>query len=487
MAIATSKLPSRLTSCNSNLLNVRSLSSLTSSPLNLTAPLSDPPTSPEQTPPDALDLDNTEKLFSSVKTGALVTSLLNLYAMAVDPLVEFGTKVMQSPVVMESQISKAAVVGAVKATVYKHFCAGETTEEASETVRRIWKQVGLRSILDYAVEDAEDDHAARRNLDGFHRTVDMVSALPPTSASMCLKITAICPIHLLERISDQLRWNYKNPAFELPWRTHCFPILSDSSPLYLTSSMPEPLTDQELHDFELAQERLNDLCKQCAKSNLMLLIDAEYSSVQPAIDYFTYLVALKFNKEQPIVYSTVQAYLRGTKERLEMMMKSGENEGICTGIKLVRGAYITRETRLASSLGVSSPINGSILETHRCYNECAAFLLEKVRDGSGAVVLATHNTKSGKLAAAKAEKLGIRKGDDKLQFAQLMGMADGLSLGLKNAGFQVNKYLPFGPVDHVIPYLVRRAEENKGFLSSSTLDRHLIRKELTRRLKAAVL
>ena len=116
-----------------------------------------------------------------------------------------------------------------------------------------------------------------------------------------------------------------------------------------------------------------------------------------SIDYFTYLVALKFNKEQPIVYGTVQAYLRGAKERLEMMMKSGENEGICTGIKLVRGAYMTRDTRLASSLGVPSPINGSILETHRCYNECAAFLLEKVRDGSGAVVLATHNTKSGKI------------------------------------------------------------------------------------------
>ncbi|KAF3334901.1 Proline dehydrogenase [Carex littledalei] len=174
-----------------------------------------------------------------------------------------------------------------------------------------------------------------------------------------------------------------------------------------------------------------------------------------------------------------------------MMMKSGENEGICTGIKLVRGAYITRETRVASSLGVPSPIHGSILETHRCYNECASFLLEKVRDGSGAVVLATHNTKSRKLAAAKAEELGIRKGDTKLQFAQLMGMADGLSLGLRNAGFQVNKYLPFGPVDHVIPYLVRRAEENKGFLSTSVQDRQLNYQERThteaKPLKVAVL
>jgi proline dehydrogenase len=184
MAIATTRLSSRLTECN--LLHVRPFSSLASSPLNLTAPLSEPPISPEQPPSDVLDLDNTEQLFSSVKTSALITSLLNLSAMAVDPLVEFGTAVMQSPVVMESRLSRAAVVGAVKATVYKHFCAGETTEEASETVRRMWERIRLKSILDYAVEDAEDVDAATRNLDGFQRTVDMVAALPPPSVSVAI-------------------------------------------------------------------------------------------------------------------------------------------------------------------------------------------------------------------------------------------------------------------------------------------------------------
>lgn len=185
MAIAASRISSRLPSCH--LLCVRFASSLTSSPpLNLTEPLSEPPTSPEQPLSDALDLDNTEKLFSSVKTGALVTSLLNLYAMGVDPLVEFGTAVMQSPVVMESRLSRAAVVGVVKATVYKHFCAGETTEEASKTVRRMWERYGLRSILDYAVEDAEDVDSARRNMDGFQRTVEMSAALPPSSVSVLI-------------------------------------------------------------------------------------------------------------------------------------------------------------------------------------------------------------------------------------------------------------------------------------------------------------
>lgn len=178
MAIATSRgLTSR------NLLLLRSLSSLTSSPLNLTAPLSDPPASPDQPLPDALDLDNTAQLFASVKTATLVTSFLNLYAMGADPLVELGTAVMQSPAVMQSRLGKAAVVGAVRATVYRHFCAGETDEEVSETVRGMWERVGLRSILDYAAEDAEDADVAGRNLDGFQRTVDMAATLPPRSVS----------------------------------------------------------------------------------------------------------------------------------------------------------------------------------------------------------------------------------------------------------------------------------------------------------------
>ncbi|KAF3336386.1 Proline dehydrogenase 1 [Carex littledalei] len=160
-----------------------SLSSHTSSPLNLTAPLSDPPTSPEQPSSDVLDLDNTEKLFSSVKTRTLVTSLLDLYAMAVKPIVKFGTMLIQSPVVMENRIRRAVMVGAVRSTVYRQFCAGEMTEEASETVRRIWKRVGFRSILDYAIEDAEDGNAARWNLEGFKQTADMAAALPPTSVS----------------------------------------------------------------------------------------------------------------------------------------------------------------------------------------------------------------------------------------------------------------------------------------------------------------
>ncbi|RRT65092.1 hypothetical protein B296_00030949, partial [Ensete ventricosum] len=281
-------------------------------------------------------------------------------------------------------------------------------------------------------------------------------------------ITALCPISLLERTSDLLRWKQKDPTFELPWITHSFPILCDSSPLYLTPSVPDPLTETEELDLRVAQQRLSKICHRCAEAGIPLVIDAEYATLQPAVDYFTYSAAIQFNHgDQPMVYGTIQAYLRDSRERMANAVEAAEREGIPLGIKLVRGAYLTRETNLASSLGVPSPIHGSIQETHQCFDNCAAFLLERVRRGSGAILLATHNVRS--------DELGIGKEDQKLQFAQLLGMADGLSLGLKNAGFQVSKYVPFGPVEQVIPYLLRRAEENRGLLSTSAADRQLIR------------
>ncbi|KAJ6840718.1 proline dehydrogenase 2, mitochondrial-like [Iris pallida] len=472
----------------SSFLITRHLSTLASPTPIATLP---GPTSPS--PPvvgGGLDLSDTERLFSRTRTTHLLRSLSILHAISVDPLVDAGMKVMRSSAVMESRALRAAVVGALKRTVYPHFCAGEGAAEAAATVRELSGR-GLKGILDYGSEDAEEGEACDRNLKGFLGMVEMAAspAVPESAVSFaCVKITAICPISLLERMSDLLRWEKKDPSFRLPWKSHSMPLLSQSSPLYQTPSTPTPLTEPEEHDLRLALQRLRTLCQRCAEINLPILIDAEYTSVQPAIDYFTYSAALEFNRgDDPLVFGTIQAYLQDAKERLVQAVDAAEGEGIRFGFKLVRGAYMTRETELATSLGVASPIHRSIQDTHACYDDCASFMLEKVSRGSGSLVLATHNLESGKAAAAKAEELGIGKRNQKLQFSQLMGMADGLSLGLRNAGFQVSKYLPFGPVDQVIPYLLRRAEENRGLLSASSHDKELIRKELRRRMKTAVL
>lgn len=213
---------------------------------------------------------------------------------------------------------------------------------------------------------------------------------------MIVKITAICPMALLERMSDLLRWQQKDPSFILPWKQDTLPIFSESSPLYHTQKRPEPLTPEEESDLELANQRLQELCERCVQANMPLLVDAEQTWVQPAIDYFTYSSAILHNKgDNPIVFGTMQTYLKDAKERLLLTTEAADKMGIPMGFKLVRGAYMSSESKLAESLGYASPVHNTIQDTHNCFNDCSSFLLEKVANGPGSVVLATHNIESG--------------------------------------------------------------------------------------------
>ncbi|KAK4751844.1 hypothetical protein SAY87_020642 [Trapa incisa] len=426
-------------------------------------------------PSPLIDLTDPERLFSSVPISKLIRSTANLHAVAMEPVVDLGIRVMQSKLIMDTGLVREAVLGVVRRTFYDHFCGGEDTVEAAATVRQL-NEAGLRGMLDYAVEDAEDNSSCDSNLEAFLHTVESARTLPHGYVSfVVVKITAICPIHLLRRVSDLLRWQKRNPSFNLPWNHYSFPILSDLTPLYHTLEEPQPLTAEEEADLFLAHERLRTVGSKCEKYNIPLCIDAEYTAVQPAIDFFTYSAAMEHNRNEPIIYGTLQAYLKDAKERLLLKSEAARKMGILMGVKLVRGAYMASEAKLAHFLGHESPTHNSIQETHDCYNDCASFMLEKVAGRSGAVVFATHNVESGQLVVMKAKDMGISNGNQRLEFAQLYGMADSFSFGLKNEGFQVSKYMPFGPVDQVMPYLLRRAEENRGLLSASTLDRQLMR------------
>ncbi|XP_026386612.1 proline dehydrogenase 2, mitochondrial-like [Papaver somniferum] len=434
-----------------------------------------------------LDFDDGKRLFKSVTTGKLIRSILNQQMASYDPIVNIGIWVMRSRLFHISFI-RYIILFVVKHTFYDHFCAGENLDEARTTLQKLWNG-GLKGIMDYGLEDATDNTSCDRNFNEFLKIVDTTKLLPPSSVSYaCVKITAICPNSLLKKVSDLLRWEHKDPSFHLPWKVDTLPMLADSSPFYHTLNKPNHLTPTEEHDLDRAHQRLLKLSEKCLEMNLPLLVDAEYSSVQPAIDYLTYSTMIRINRDgNRIVHGTIQAYFKDAKERLIQATETAEKMGVILGLKLVRGAYLSHESTLASSLGFSSPIHESIQDTHACYDECASIMLEKVYKGTGAVVLATHNIESGKAAAWKAEEIGLEKNDEKVQFAQLKGMADGLSFALNNAGFLVSKYLPYGPVEMVIPYLLRRAEENKGLLATSTVDRQLMWDEIKRRLKRNIM
>ncbi|ESW32187.1 hypothetical protein PHAVU_002G300800 [Phaseolus vulgaris] len=431
-----------------------------------------------------LSLEDAEQLFGLVSTKQLLRSSAIQHAMAVESMVDLGMWAMKSKV-FESGMMKDVMMSTMRQTVYAHFCGGEDAAAAGRSILAL-NDTGLRSMLAYGVEDAHDNEGCDKNLQGFLHNVDLSKSLPPSSVSfVILKITAICPMALLERLSDLLRWQKKDPSFVLPWKQDSLPIFAESSPLYHTQNRPEPLTPGEESDLELANQRLLELCQKCEEANMPLLVDAEHTTVQPAIDYFTYSSAIKYNKDNnPIVFGTIQTYLKDAKERLLLTTEAAQKMGVPMGFKLVRGAYMSTESKLAQSFGFASPIHNTIQDTHNSFNDCSSFLLQKVANGPGSLVLATHNIESGKLAVAKAHELGVEKVNQKVEFAQLYGMSDALSYGLSNAGFQVSKYMPFGPLEMVMPYLIRRAEENRGVLAASGFDRQMTRKELGRRLKA---
>ncbi|KAG6553666.1 hypothetical protein Mapa_004580 [Marchantia paleacea] len=436
---------------------------------------------------DVLQLDNGALLFSGMKSTELLTTLFNLGLVSFEPMVDLSVKVLTSPL-MKSRILAAPIFWTVKQTAYSNFCAGEDADEAAVTLNRMW-QLGLKGILDYSLEDAEDNKACDQNCSGFFSTINRTRSLPQGSVSFaCVKISAICPISLLERVSDLLRWQHKRAEFRLPWKADGLPILSAESPTYQTRKEPEALSLEEERDLLRGQERLSQLCEACAARNLPILVDAEYSSIQPAIDYMTYAAAFAFNKTgtPPIVYNTLQAYLKDAPSRLALALAESSRRNASLALKIVRGAYITREKALAASVQAPSPIHNSIQDTHSCYNSCASIMLDRIASNeSAALMLATHNADSGRFAAKKVIELGLDKKDPRVQFAQLKGMSDSLSLALARGGFNVSKYLPFGPVAHVIPYLVRRAEENRGLLGNTKADRRRVRAEILRRLASA--
>ncbi|KAL3629521.1 hypothetical protein CASFOL_026743 [Castilleja foliolosa] len=464
--------------------NLRRLNSAAIPLLSLPDPVRRPDRASSAGADTVINLDDTESLFRPVSTRKLIRSLITLHMAGFGPMVDIGSKVMGSRL-MENDFFRRAVLGFTEHSFYNYFCGGADLSAARRTAERLWES-GLSAMLDYGLEHANDNESCDCGMEELVETINSSKGLQSCEVSfVVVKITAICTPKLLKRVSDLLRWEYKDNSLHLPWKLKSLPIFSSSSSFYHTPTEPQPLTPPEEHDLLLAYQRLNKICERAVESNVPLLIDAEDTSIQPAIDYLSYSAAVAYSRgenEDPIIFNTIQAYLKDAKDRMVIAKGAADEMGVPLGFKLVRGAYMSSEKRLADELGVESPIHDCIQDTHACFDECADFLLGEIANGSSSVVIATHNVQSGKMAASKAVNLGIPKNSPYLQFAQLYGMSEGLSFGLKNAGFKVSKYMPFGPVEHIMPYLLRRAEENRGLLSTASLDRHLMRKEITRRL-----
>ncbi|KAJ1074076.1 hypothetical protein K5549_015575 [Capra hircus] len=249
----------------------------------------------------------------------------------------------------------------------------------------------------------------------------------------------------------------------------------------------EPLlsqfTEEEERQMTRMLQRMGVLAKKASQAGVRLMVDAEQTYFQPAISRLTLETQRRFNVERPLVFNTFQCYLRDAYDNVTLDVELARREGWCFGAKLVRGAYMAQERARALEVGYEDPINPTYEATSAVYHRCLDYVLEELKHNArAAVMVASHNEGTVRFTLRRMEELGLHPADRQVYFGQLLGMCDQISFPLGQAGFPVYKYVPYGPVMEVLPYLSRRALENSGVMKGAQRERQLLWQELKRRL-----
>ncbi len=330
----------------------------------------------------------------------------------------------------------------IRPTIYRHFCGGESISECMKVSRNMEKY-GVRCILDYSVEGGESPEAIQSALEETLRTIENARVnrnIPFT----VFKPTAFTLEHILEG-----------------------------------GSLGTLSTPEELAEADKFRERVEILCNAAYEADVPIMVDAEDVRFQPLIDEIVTRMMEKYNNKKAIVYNTLQMYRVDRLEFLKTSWQKAVEGNYFLGIKFVRGAYMERERARALKFGYPSPINPDKPTTDRMYDDGLRFTLEHLDRIS--VFNGSHNEESNRLLTDLMEQKGLAKDESKIWFSQLFGMSDHVSFNLAAAGYNVAKYLPYGPVRHVLPYLIRRAEENTAVAGQSSRELHMARKEYQRR------
>ncbi|MFM7176466.1 MAG: proline dehydrogenase family protein [Bacteroidota bacterium] len=384
-----------------------------------------------------LDLDNIEVAFKGKTDGELKKAYWLFKAIA------FPSLVKASPALLRIAMAvRFPVVPIVRATIFKHFCGGENIHDCNETVKKLWQQ-RIGSILDYSVEGEENEGNFDKTTEEICATVERAQGDP--SIPFCVfKVTGISRFALLEKVSSGAT-----------------------------------LSTDENDEYSKVRERIGKICGLAAKNRVRLFIDAEESWIQPAIDGLADDMMALHNKEHVIVYNTIQLYRT---DRLTFLKKSherGQTMGYKNGFKLVRGAYMEKERARAVEMGYPSPIQPDREHCNRDYDDALRFCIEHI--DSIAICAGTHNENSSRLLTTLMREHQIPNDHPSIWFSQLLGMSDHLSGNLANSGYMVAKYVPYGPVKSVLPYLIRRAQENTSIAGQTGRELSMIMRELKRR------
>ncbi len=334
------------------------------------------------------------------------------------------------------------IKGIVKSTIFKQFCGGETIEECAGTIQRLGKsRVG--TILDYSVEGKSSDEVFDHTKNEIYRTITRAREDDNIPFAV-FKTTGIAPFEILEKVSS------------------C-----------------NELIKRDQSEWEKAKARVEELCEYAHSLGQPLFIDAEETWIQDAIDALAAEMMEKYNREKPIIFNTLQLYRTDRLEFLKKSHKKARENGYLLAVKLVRGAYMEKERERAEEMNYPSPIQPTKEATDRDYDAAIEYCLDNIEEI--AFVAGTHNEKSVQLLAQKMEERGISHDDPHVFFSQLYGMSDNLSYVLAANNYNVSKYVPYGPVEDALPYLMRRAKENTSVMGQMSRELELIDKELKRR------
>jgi len=401
-----------------------------------------------------VSFDNTENAFAYKSNSELRSAHLLFASMGYAFLVKWGTRVTPWAIRMGLPVQ-----GIIRRSIFEQFVGGETLEETAAVASKLGDyHVGV--ILDYGVEGGDNgEEGFEHACEEFIRVI-RYAATQPNIPLMSIKVTGFGRFGLLEKLDHSVEQNA-------------------GSLMKRYTKAVESLSDEERSEWQRVQDRMLRICSLAAEKNVGVLVDAEETWIQDPVDVLAILMMEQFNKGKIVVYNTVQLYRHDRLAFLKDSLEAAELREFTLGVKLVRGAYMEKERKRAAEMGYPSPIQLNKEDTDLDYNAGIAFCIENINKIS--LILASHNEYSNLCAVQLLEDRKLPSDHPHIHFSQLYGMSDNITFNLAKAGFAVSKYLPFGPIKDVIPYLMRRAQENSSMSGHTGRELGLIKRELERR------
>ena len=391
-----------------------------------------------ETPTATVSFDNLETAFATKSNSDLEKAYWLFKAMGSNFLVSNGPTILNASLKLH-----LPVIPIIRATLFRHFCGGESITDCNKTVAAL-HQSGIGSILDYSVEGEETEAAFDQTTAELLATIDRAKGDP--SIPFCVfKTTGIARFGCLEAVSQGGELN---------------------------ASLKQ--------EFSRVKERFHKICERSAMHGVRIFVDAEESWIQQAIDDLTDEMMNAFNRGgKTIVFNTIQLYRHDRLAFLKASHQKAVDNGYTLGLKLVRGAYMEKERERARQMNYPSPIQPDHASSNRDYDAALEYCIQNIDTIS--FCAGTHNEDSCHLLARLMFESGIRHSDQRVWFSQLLGMSDHISYNLAKAGYNVAKYVPYGPVKSVLPYLIRRAQENTSIAGQTGRELNMIKAEKTRR------